>query len=89
MRCDGEDEVPVNKDEFWIGRGQRHCDLVIRDTNISRQHARVVLYNGAYWLVDNESTNGIEFRGAKIQQKQVEHGDQYFICGHQIDFFYR
>ena len=85
----GDQEVPVNKEEFFIGRGQKMCDLVIRDTNISRQHARVVLHNGAYWMIDNQSTNGVEFRGAKIQQKKVDDGDVFTICGHDVHFFYR
>jgi hypothetical protein len=86
--CEGQ-ELPVEKEEFFIGRGQKMCDLVIRDTNISRQHARVVLHNGAYWIIDNQSTNGIEFRGAKIQNKRVEDGDVFTICGHDVQFRYR
>lgn len=82
-------QVPITKEEFWIGRGQKLCDLIIRDTNISRQHARVVLHNGQYWIVDNESTNGIEFRGAKIKQKRVDDGDVFSICGHEVHFVYR
>jgi hypothetical protein len=85
----GEQEVPVSKEEFFIGRGQKICDLVIRDTNISRQHARVVLHQGSYWIIDNQSTNGVEFRGAKIQQKRVDDGDVYTICGHDVHFVYR
>jgi hypothetical protein len=84
-----DQEVPVTKEEFFIGRGQKLCDLVIRDTNISRQHARVVLHNGQYWILDNQSTNGVEFRGAKIQQKRVDDGDVFTICGHEVQFVYR
>ncbi|MEI8255797.1 MAG: FHA domain-containing protein, partial [Deltaproteobacteria bacterium] len=87
-RCEGE-EFPVAKEEFFIGRGQKLCDLVIRDTNISRQHARVVLHNGQFWMMDNQSTNGVEFRGAKIQQKRIDDGDVFTICGHDILFNYR
>jgi hypothetical protein len=85
----GAEEVPVTKEEFFIGRGQKLCDLVIRDTNISRQHARVVLHNGQYWMIDNQSTNGVEFRGAKIQQKRIDEGDVFTICGHDVVFQYR
>ncbi len=85
----GSDTVPVTKEEFFIGRGQKSCDLVIKDTNISRQHARVVLHNGQFWLLDNQSTNGVEFRGAKIQQKRIEEGDVFTICGHDVHFTYR
>jgi len=83
------EDFPVTKEEFFIGRGQKLCDLVIRDTNISRQHARVVLHNGAFWMMDNGSTNGVEFRGAKIQQKRIDEGDVFTICGHDVVFQYR
>ena len=43
----GGEEFPVTKEEFFIGRGQKTCDLVIRDTNISRQHARIVVVEEA------------------------------------------
>lgn len=85
----GDQEIPITKEEFFIGRGQKYCDLVIRDSNVSRQHARVVFHNGHYWIIDNQSTNGVEYRGAKIQQKRVEDGDVFSICGHQVQFVYR
>lgn len=85
----GGEEFPVTKEEFFIGRGQKTCDLVIRDTNISRQHARVVQHNGGFWMVDNQSTNGVEFNGTKVDQKKIDDGDVYTICGHEIAFTYR
>mgnify|MGYP000157869996 CR=1 FL=1 len=59
-------QYPVTKEEFVIGRGQKTSDLTIRDSNVSRRHACVVLYNGQYWIVDQQSTNGVEFNGAKV-----------------------
>ena len=41
-------KMPVNKDEFIIGRGSKSADLAIKDGNISRRHAAVVWHNGAY-----------------------------------------
>ena len=82
-------QYPVTKEEFVIGRGQKTSDLTIRDSNVSRRHACVVLYNGQYWIVDQQSTNGVEFNGAKVDKKVVEHGDLYKICDHEIQFVYR
>jgi hypothetical protein len=79
-------EYLVDKDEFFIGRGQKVCEIVIRDTNVSRQHAKVMKHNGAWWMLDNQSLNGIEFRGAKLQQKRIDDGDVFLICGHAIQF---
>jgi hypothetical protein len=82
-------EYLVDKDEFFIGRGQKVCDLVIRDTNVSRQHAKVMKHNGAWWMLDNQSLNGVEFRGAKLQQKRIDDGDVFLVCGHAIQFNFR
>jgi pSer/pThr/pTyr-binding forkhead associated (FHA) protein len=83
------EEFVVNKDEFFIGRGQKVCDLVVRDTNVSRQHAKVMRHNGAWWMLDNQSLNGVEFRGAKLQQKRIEDGDVFTVCGHPLQFSFR
>lgn len=80
---------PVDKDEFIIGRGQKTSDLVIKDSNVSRRHAVVVRHNGQYWIVDQQSTNGVEFMGAKIDRKRIEDGDLYKICDYEIQFTYR
>lgn len=82
-------QYPVTKEEFVIGRGQKTSDLTIRDSNVSRRHACVVLYNGQYWMVDQQSTNGVEFNGTKVDRKPIEHGDMYRICDHDIQFVYR
>jgi hypothetical protein len=83
------EEFVVDKDEFFIGRGQKVCDIVVRDTNVSRQHAKVMKHNGAWWMLDNQSLNGVEFRGAKLQQKRIDDGDVFTVCGHAIQFSFR
>jgi len=82
-------EYPITKEEFVIGRGQKTSDLCIRDSNVSRRHAVVVLHNGQYWMVDQQSTNGVEYRGAKIDRKRIEHGDVFKICDYELTFIYR
>jgi hypothetical protein len=82
-------QYPVTKEEFVIGRGQKTTDLTIRDSNVSRRHASVVLYNGQYWIVDQQSTNGIDYQGGKVDRKVIEDGDSYRICDHEIQFVYR
>jgi hypothetical protein len=82
-------DYPVTKEEFIIGRGQKTSDLCIRDSNVSRRHAVVVLHNGQYWMVDQQSTNGVEFLGAKIDRKRIDHGDVFKICDYEVTFVYR
>jgi len=75
---------PVTKDRFIIGRGKANSDLTIRDPNISRQHALVEFAGGTYYIVDMGSTNGIEFRGQRVQRKAIQNGDVFRICDHEV-----
>ena len=77
---------PIEKDEFIIGRGAKTSDLAIRDGNISRKHAAVVFHDGAYFMKDLGSTNGIEFAGQRVESKRIEDGDVYRICDYELRF---
>lgn len=79
----------VDKDQFIIGRGAKTSDLAIRDGNISRKHAAVIRRNGAYYIKDLGSTNGIDYNGTRVDNKKIEEGDVYSLCDYQLKFTYR
>jgi neural Wiskott-Aldrich syndrome protein len=81
-------KVPVNKEEFVIGRGSKTADLPIKDGNISRRHAAVVFQNGAFYMKDLGSTNGIEFDGERVDSRRIEEGDVYQLCDYELRFTY-
>ena len=83
------ERMTVAKDRFVIGRGKQSSDLTLKDPNVSRQHAMVEFQNGLYFMVDMGSTNGIEFNGQRIARKQINEGDVFRICDHDILFTYR
>lgn len=82
-------KVPVNKEEFVIGRGSKTADLPIKDGNISRRHAAIVLQNGAFYMKDLGSTNGIEFNGQRVDTRRIEEGDIYQLCDYELRFTYQ
>ena len=84
---DGERHL-VDKDEYIIGRGARTADLAIRDGNISRRHAAIVFHDGEFFMKDLGSTNGVEFKGRRVESKRVEEGDVYNMCDYEIRFTY-
>lgn len=51
--------IPVDKETFVIGRGSG-CDLVIRDSSISKEHCRIICrrYSHTYYIEDLRSNNG-------------------------------
>lgn len=79
----------IDSDKFVIGRGSQHTDLTIRDGNISRRHCAVIHRNGNYYIKDMDSTNGIEFRGNRIESKRIEEGDVFYLCDYELRFTYQ
>jgi two-component system cell cycle response regulator len=59
-----------------IGRGA-DVDLVVADSRVSRQHARVTVdAKGASVLEDLGSSNGTFLNGSRIQRQELKEGDQ-------------
>jgi len=80
---------PVTKDQFIIGRGSKTSDLAIKDGNISRKHAAVIRRNGTFYIKDLGSTNGIDYKGMRIDNKRIDEGDVFHICDYELRFTYR
>ena len=83
------ERFPVTKDRFIIGRGKQSSDLTIKDPNVSRQHAMIEFLNGQYYIVDMGSTNGVEYRGQRIQRKVINEGDVFKVCDHELHFSFQ
>ncbi len=79
----------IDSDKFVIGRGSQQTDLTIRDGNISRKHCAVIHRNGNYYIKDLDSTNGIEYRGNRIESKRIEDGDTFYLCDYELRFTYQ
>jgi hypothetical protein len=85
----GNQRHVIDKDQFIIGRGTKSSDLPIRDGNISRKHAAVIRRNGEYYIKDLGSTNGIDYKGDRIEGKKIEEGDVFSICDYQLRFTFK
>jgi len=81
--------IPIDKDQFIIGRGSKTSDLAIKDGNISRKHAAVIRRNGTYYIKDLGSTNGIDYKGMRIDNKRIDEGDVFHLCDYELRFTYR
>jgi hypothetical protein len=81
-------KIPVTKTQFIIGRGAKASDLAIKDANVSRKHAAIIFHNGAFYLKDLGSTNGVEYKGKQVDSKRIDEGDVFSICGHELHFTY-
>jgi serine phosphatase RsbU (regulator of sigma subunit)/pSer/pThr/pTyr-binding forkhead associated (FHA) protein len=67
--------VPVDPIPFLIGR-QPENHLILRDSRVSRSHARIVVENGAYVLEDIGSRHGTFVNGKRVKRKHLENTDR-------------
>jgi two-component system, cell cycle response regulator len=71
--------VPLER-EVTFGRDPG-CDVVLRDGDVSRRHARVVPRDGGHLLVDLGSTNGTFVNGARVETVPLAPGDRIALGG--------
>src|SRR5439155_6845565 len=75
----------VTKQRTVIGRS-RECDVQIEDPSASRRHAEVRQEGTAYWIVDLDSTNGLEVNGMRTKRSKLQNGDRITIGSTEISF---
>jgi hypothetical protein len=75
----------VDKRRVVLGRS-RECDIQVEDPNVSRRHAELRQEGSAYWIVDLDSTNGIEVNGRRVQRAKLESGDMFTVGSTEITF---
>ncbi len=80
---------PVTKDHYILGRSKTNADLVLDDSNVSRQHAAIERVGDAWYVVDLGSTNGVYVGGVKITRQRIAEGDVIEITTHQIQCSFR
>ena len=72
LSWDGQ-RLRVDKRRVVLGRS-RECDIQIEDANVSRRHAELRQEGTAFWIVDLDSTNGIEVNGRRVQAREARAG---------------
>ncbi|MDR2439029.1 MAG: FHA domain-containing protein [Planctomycetaceae bacterium] len=77
----GGDPIPLRKREIIVGR-KDNCDIVLRFSNVSSQHCRLVLSSGYWYVLDMHSTNGIKLNGVRITDHRVDPGAALAISKH-------
>jgi FhaA, N-terminal domain/FHA domain len=75
----------LDKPRIVIGRS-KDADVQVNDPNVSRRHAELREEDGAYWLVDLDSTNGVEMRGKRIKRVRLEDGARFTIGSTELGF---
>jgi len=75
---EGEDVVRVEAEQFIIGRGPT-CDLIIDSPRVSREHVRLSRQGARFIIEDLGSSNGTWLGEERVQQREVESGEEYLL----------
>jgi Protein of unknown function (DUF3662)/FHA domain len=84
LRWDGQRQE-VTQPRAVIGRS-KDADIQVADPNVSRRHAEVRQEGATFWLVDLDSTNGIEVRGKRVRRLKLEDGTRFTIGSTEVTF---
>ena len=75
----------IDKRRTLIGRS-KECDVQLADPNTSRRHAELRREGTAFWIVDLDSTNGIEVNGRRLKRAKLEDGDRVTLGSTELVF---
>jgi hypothetical protein len=81
----GDKRHELDKRRVVLGRS-KDCDVQLTDPNVSRRHAEIRQEGTAYWVVDLDSTNGIEVNGEKTPRAKLEPGDRITLGSTEVVF---
>jgi hypothetical protein len=84
LNWDGQ-TLRVDKRRVLLGRS-RECDIQVEDPNVSRRHAELRQEGSTYWIVDLESTNGVEVNGHRVKRAKLDSGDTFTVGSTEISF---
>jgi hypothetical protein len=75
----------ISKRRTVIGRS-KDSDIQIEDANVSRRHAELRQEGTAFWIVDLDSTNGVEINGRRVRRAKLDKGDTITLGSTDIVF---
>jgi pSer/pThr/pTyr-binding forkhead associated (FHA) protein len=79
--------IESDKNEIMIGRNAAN-DIAIENLAVSKQHARIVKQDEAYYIEDLDSTNGTYLNKIRITKKDLKNNDIIIIGKHSLEIHF-
>lgn len=73
-----QEQIALQQETYIVGKLHTEADIVIRDSSVSRVHARIERIAGQYTLRDLNSTNGTFLNGRRLEIQEcvpIQPGD--------------
>ncbi|MEG1106323.1 MAG: trypsin-like peptidase domain-containing protein [Eubacterium sp.] len=90
QRKSTNDTIQLTKPVFKIGKEKRKVDYCISDnTSVSRVHITIEYRDGAFYLKDNNATNGTYINEGRIssgQEVKLKNGDKIKLSNEEFEF---
>ncbi len=71
---------PLGDSPARIGRAV-YSEVTLDDPEVSKEHAVVEPREGAYWVVDQQSANGVKVNGERVRERRLVTGDLLTLGG--------
>lgn len=69
----GDEDIPIDKDDFIIGRLDGHVDYILNNNAVGKLHIELINRNGACFVKDLNTVNGTFINNTRIvSNKEVE-----------------
>jgi FHA domain-containing protein/zinc ribbon protein len=79
------EHFPLERTQTTIGRTP-DCDIFLDDVTVSRRHAIVAKGPGTFTIEDLGSLNGTFLNRHRIEQAELEHGDELQVGKYRLIF---
>lgn len=90
LRTKNNEKILVDKVVFRIGKEKSYVDYFIADnTAVSRSHANIITRDGAYFVMDTNSTNHTYVNGGMLQsnvETKISHGTKIRLANEDFEF---
>jgi len=73
----------LGEGSWKVGRASE-CDIRLKSTQVSKQHAMLVIKGNKAAIVDVGSSNGVFVNGILVRKQRIDLGDEVSICEFQL-----